>query len=170
MSEQDRPEQEGDARAIVPARVVALRSGRQIEIGGEGGEEWITVRSPSGEHLVTMRLGDAGPIFSFSRGSLAIEAAEELSLSAGTLAIEATGSASIQVGGDLHEEVGGATLRRSGGTSTTHAKSIAIEATPGGIDVKAAGEVRLDGERIRLNSDDPPMPLTWEELRTRQGA
>lgn len=154
--------------ALAAPRLLALRSGRQVEIGGEGGEEWITVRDPSGRHLVTMRLGDEGPIFSFERGSLEIDAAEDLSLSCETLRVQASGSASIAVGGDLHEQVGGDVIRRSEGALSTTARSVAIEASPGGMVMEARGEISVDGERIRLNSDDPPMPLTWEEHRARQ--
>jgi hypothetical protein len=164
------PESALAALAASP-RVVALRSGRQIEIGGEGGEggeEWITVRDASGEALVTMRLGDEGPIFSFSQGSLAIEASEELSLSCETLRVESRGSARIDVGGSLHEQVGGDVVRRSGGASSSVARAVAITASPGGIGLEATGDVSLDGERIRLNSEDPPMPLTWDEHRARQ--
>ncbi len=127
------------------------------------------MRDPSGRHLVTMRLGDDGPVFSFERGSLEIAAAEELSLSCETLRVQASGSASIAVGGDLHEQVGGEVIRRSEGALSTTAKSVAIEASPGGIRVEAQGELSLDGERIRLNSEDPPMPISWEEHRARQG-
>ena len=36
--------------------------------------------------------------------------------------------------------------------------------------LRANDDVAINGERVRLNSDDPPMPLTWEEFRARQAA
>ena len=43
-----------------------------------------------------------------------------------------------------------------------------MDARPGGIELRANDDVRVTGERVLLNSDDPPMPLTWEEYEARR--
>lgn len=40
----------------------------------------------------------------------------------------------------------------------------------GGIDLRANDDVTIAGERVRLNSDDPPMPISWEESLARRAA
>lgn len=49
-------------------------------------------------------------------------------------------------------------------------RSVAIEAAKGGIDIRAHDDVAIVGERVLLNSDDPPMPLSWEEYEARRRA
>jgi hypothetical protein len=49
------------------------------------------------------------------------------------------------------------------------AGEIAMEAGAG-VAIRANDDVALDGERVLLNSADPPMPLTLEEHRARQRA
>lgn len=150
------------------SRRIELPTGRSVEVASVDGVDWLVVRSPAGQHLLTIRLDEAGPALSFPRASLEIAALDDVELSAGSLDVRAERDASIEVGGDLRERVAGAVTRESAGPSTTRARALAIEAFPGGVDVKAHGDVDLVGERVRLNSDDPPMPSTWDELRARR--
>jgi hypothetical protein len=150
-----------------PARI-ELRSGRALEIV-EGEEvDVIAVRSPAGQPLLTIRLTGEGPVISFAEAALEVASLGPLSVACETLRLETRGDASIEVGGDLLERIGGTSRREVSGPAVTQAREVVLDAFPGGIEVKAHGDVSLEGERVRLNSEDPPMPLTWDEFHARR--
>ncbi|XXX78770.1 hypothetical protein WMF30_08335 [Sorangium sp. So ce134] len=156
------------AELAAPARVVPLASGRSIEIAEEGAGERIQIRAAAGEILVSIRLTDEGPVLSLAGASLEIAAARTLSLSCDTLRIQAAQDAAVEVGGSLHERVRGSVVREAGRSARTTAREVKVEASPGGVEIRANDDVDIVGERVRLNSEDPPMPLSWEEFRARQ--
>ncbi|MDI1484123.1 hypothetical protein [Polyangium sp. y55x31] len=151
-----------------PARTIGLASGRSIEIEETGREEHIKVRSADGNLVLSLRLTDEGPVLSLSAVSLEIAAQKHLALKSDTLAIQTSGDATLDVGGSLHERTRGSAIREVGKASIERAREVSIEAAPGGVVVKANDDVSITGERVRLNSDEPPMPLTWEEHHARQ--
>jgi hypothetical protein len=148
--------------------VLALASGRSIEVTEGGAEERIQLRSTSGEVMLTVRLTDEGPVLSLSGASLEIAASKSLALSCETLHIKAARDALIEVGGSLRERVEGSVTRETAGASTVSGREVKLEAFPGGIVLKANDDVAINGERVLLNSDDRPMPRTWEEHRARR--
>ncbi|WP_437725967.1 hypothetical protein [Sorangium sp. So ce861] len=173
-SQEDPPPQAGalapapGAALAPPARVVPLASGRSIEIAEDGAGERIQIRAAAGQILVSIRMTDDGPVLSLAGASLEIAAAKTLSLSCDTLQIQAAQDAAIEVGGSLHERVRGSAVREAGRSARTTAREVKVEASPGGVEIRANDDVDIVGERVRLNSEDPPMPLSWEEFRARQ--
>ncbi|WP_437318621.1 hypothetical protein [Sorangium sp. So ce385] len=173
-SPQDPPQEAGalapapGAELAPPARVVPLASGRSLEIAEEGAGERIQIRAAAGQILVSIRMTDDGPVLSLAGASLEIAAAKTLSLSCDTLQIQAAQDAAIEVGGSLHERVRGSAVREAGRSARTTAREVKVEASPGGVEIRANDDVDIVGERVRLNSEDPPMPLSWEEFRARQ--
>jgi hypothetical protein len=147
---------------------VKLASGRSIEVTEGAAEDRIQIRSTRGEVVLSVRVTDEGPVLSLSGVSLEIAASKTLSLSCESLEIKAAQDASIAVGGALHERVGGSVTREAAGMSTIAAREVKLDASPGGMVLRANDDVAITGERVRLNSDDPPMPLTWEEHRARR--
>ena len=156
------------AELAPPARTLVFASGRSIEIAEGGREEHLRIRSPDGQIVLSLRLTDEGPVLSLSAISLEIAAQKHLALTSETLAIRTSGDASLDVGGSLHERTRGNAIREVGKASIERAREVSVEATPGGVVLKANDDVSITGERVRLNSDDPPMPLTWEEHHARQ--
>lgn len=150
--------------------VIALRSGHAVEVVERGSEGRLSIRGAGGEILLAITITKEGPLLSLSGASIEIKAEKRLALSCETLAIEATQDASIAVGGALHETVRGSVAREAGRSSRLSAREVKIEASPGGVVVEANDDVDIKGERVRLNSDDPPMPLTPEEHRARVAA
>jgi hypothetical protein len=150
----------GEPSAALAKLSVALPSGRRLAASVDAsGADVIRVHTRGGECVLTVRVTDEGPVLRFSGAALEIDATRSIDLSCETLRLSATGDASIEVGGDLTERVGGGVRRE--------ARSMAIEARPGGIVMKANDDLDLKGERVLLNSDDPPMPLTMAEYRAR---
>lgn len=160
---------EAAAAPLAPvARVVPLASGRSIEVTEGPAEDRIQIRSTRGEVVLSVRVTDEGPVLSLVGVSLEIAASKTLALSCETLEIKAAQDASIAVGGALRERVGGSVTREAAGASTIAAREVKLDASPGGMVLRANDDVAITGERVRLNSDDPPMPLTWEEHRARR--
>jgi hypothetical protein len=145
-----------------------LASGRSIEVTEGGADDRIEIRSTGGEIVLSVRITDEGPVLSLSGVSLEISASKKLALKCDTLEIKAATDASVDVGGSLRERVGGSVRREAAGASTVTAREMKLDAFPGGIVLRANDDVAITGERVRLNSDDPPMPLTWEEHRERR--
>src|SRR5262245_45592938 len=147
--------------------VLELPSGRRVEVERREGQETLVVRSPEGVCIVEVRLTETGAELTLRADKLAIEAQSQLTLRSDALRLEAR-RASLEVGEDLIERIGGDVTRRAGGAAVTEAKSVSLAAQPGGIQLTANDDVDVRGERIRLNSEDPPMPLTWEEHARRR--
>jgi hypothetical protein len=124
--------------------VVELASGRRIEAAEIEGGELVRIRAKDGACVLTVELTDAGPILRFEGAALEIVAPRSLDIACGALRIEATEGATIA------------------------GKQVEIEAKRGGVTVRATDDVRVDGERVLLNSTDPPMPLSWDEYLRRQ--
>ncbi len=132
-----------------------------------GGEERLEVRAASGALVVSVRLTDAGPVFSMSGATIEIDAAKTLSLRGETVHVAAKGDVTIEAGGTLFQRAGGSSVREIAGLDRASAGEMEIEVHPGGISLHANDDVDIVGERVRLNSDDPPMPRSWEEHRAR---
>jgi hypothetical protein len=158
---------DGRSADAPPAKQLVLRSGRQVEVSETVDGDALVVRAPGGEVLVTIRLTEDGPVVSLSAPKIEIASASELALRCDRLRVEAA-DASFDVRGDLVERVGGSVDRRAQGTSTQTAHSMALEAQTGGIRVAANDDVDVQGERVRLNCEEPPMPQTIEEFEARR--
>ncbi|WP_437677281.1 hypothetical protein [Sorangium sp. So ce131] len=118
----------GDARTQV-----MLRSGYGIEAVESPEVSLLHVRAPTGRIVLTMRLLPEGPSLEVEGVSLNIAARGDLRLSADRLSLTARGDAEIACGGNL-----------------------SLRAERGDVVVKANDDVRIDGERIALNSPDAP--------------
>lgn len=150
------------------SRAVPLAFGRSINVTEAGPEERIEIRGVRGEVMLSVRLTAEGAVLSLSGVSLEIAASKRLAIACDTLEIKAATDASIEVGGNLRERVAGHVRREAAGTSAMSAREVKVDAAPGGVTIQANDDVAITGERVRLNSDDPPMPLTWEEHRARR--
>ncbi len=146
--------------SALATRQVVLPSGRAIEVESKGDVDVLRIRSEGGACVLTIHLTDAGPVVRVEAASLEVSAAKRLSFDCEELHLRASGSATIDVGGDLHERVGGSAMRT--------AQHMRMDAQPGGIELRANDDVKVTGERVLLNSDDQPMPLTWEEYEARR--
>lgn len=145
--------------AIAPALsqrpgTMRLGSGRSVSVVEVAGEERVEIRAATGEMLVCVRLTEQGPVFSLSGASLEVTAAKSLSLSAETVRVSAGKHLSLE----------------AGELARTKARDVEIEAAPGAVSIHANDDVDIVGERVRLNSEDPPMPQSWDEFRARRAS
>jgi hypothetical protein len=136
------------AKLATPNHSLQFASGRKLDVIENDRDELLCVRAPDGQIMLSIRLTDEGPVLTLSAVSLELAARKHISLASET--------------GNAIREVGKASIER--------AREVKIEAAPGGVVIKANDDVAITGERVKLNSDDPPMPLTWDEHRARQAA
>lgn len=131
---------------------VKLKSGVSVAVLQSGADERVEIRSASGDMILSMRMTDQGPVFCLSGATFEIAATRALSLTAETIHLEAHGDLTLAAGGTL----------RAGG------RDVALAADPGQVSIHANDDVDIVGERVRLNSEDPPMPESMEEHRSRR--
>lgn len=124
---------------------LALPSGYAVDV--RTAPEELVVRAPGGQICLRVHLTPEGPQVEIDAGSIALRSKGEISLSGSRVVLEGRDGIALRSGADLAIEAEGA-LR-------TTAFEQVIEATGGDIHVDANDDVRVDGERIRLNSPEP---------------
>jgi hypothetical protein len=119
-----------------------LVGGQQLCIERGGDADVVTLVAPGGEIQFSLHVTPAGPVLRFERG-LKIEASGELELAGRRVAIRGEAGVTIESGGDAAISVAG--------DLSSSARVQNIRARLGNVNVKANDDVRLRGERIRLN-------------------
>ncbi len=104
-----------------------LDSGRQIVVSSADREELIQIFEPEGEISVSLRMTDAGPVFTVQGARLEIKSTETLSLEAKRINIHAQEEAVINSEGGLEIDSAAKT------------------------DIRSDGDIRLEGKIIHLN-------------------
>ena len=142
---------------VSPARVanVTLASGRSYELTAGAETDRVTIRARTGEIVLRIDVGDAGPVLSFTGASVELCAAKSLRLAAEEVAIDA-GTLRERVAGDHHLQVGG--------DERVEAANVQLQANVGAVAVRAMGRIALDGEHIGLNDDPLPQPFGWSAI------
>jgi len=128
---------------VVPdSACLELTGGQRLIVERGSAGDTLTLIAPTGEAAFSIHVTPAGPVLRFERG-LKIEAAGPLELAGQKVAIHGKECVAIQSGGDARIDV-------AGDLSST-ARIQNIKARLGNVNVKANDDVRLAGERIRLN-------------------
>jgi hypothetical protein len=146
-----------------------LRGGYRVEVEHGSASDTLSLRAPSGDLVIAVTLTPEGPVLRLSGARVELTA-PTLALTCDDLALRAKRSALVEVGGDLVEAIGGARQTHVTGALHVAAKDVALAARQGEMRLEANDDVRVKGERVLLNSDDAPMPLTWEEYAARRAA
>lgn len=122
---------------------VELTSDQQLVIErGEQGDVLKIVGS-GGEVSLTIHVTQEGPVLRFEDSGLTIQTAGDLRIAAERVAIHGRRDVELTTGGDL-------TLRADG-DAESHARTQKITAELGDVAVRANDDVKIDGERIRMN-------------------
>jgi len=153
-----------DVDTPVGAAAVTLASGRRYELAAGGDADRVTIRSRGGEIVLRIEVTDAGPVLSFSGASVELSATRRLRLAAEEVSIEASKDLSLAAGGSLRERVAGDHHTKVAGDERVEAASVQIQASTGGVGVRAMEAIRLDGEHIGLNDDPAPQPFGWSAI------
>lgn len=147
---------------------LALPSGREISVQpADGGDDHLRVRGVDGTVELHVRLTGNGPVLQFESADLELSSpgavrvrCEEYHVAARKGIVQETGgsfiqsiggAARVEIAGDSAVEVGGDSAVEVEGDFRTRARAIETRAMRGDVRLKANDDVRVRGERIRLN-------------------
>lgn len=121
---------------------VELVGGQCLRIERDGDSDVLTLYSDGQRPSISIRVTPEGPVLGFE-GGLRVQASGVLEFHGERVAINGAQGVSIRSGGDAKIE--------AAGDLTTTARIQNIRARLGNVNVKANDDVRLRGERVRLN-------------------
>lgn len=119
-----------------PAPRLALPSGRAVEARADGAGERVTVRSATGEVELEVSFTERGPVLRFRAADLELASAGDVRIDCDRFLVRAASGIVQETGGDLQ----------------LTGRSARIEAERGDVEIEANDDVKLLGERIKLNS------------------
>jgi uncharacterized protein (DUF2345 family) len=137
---------------------IILPGGRSLEIAEEA--KALHIHGPQGEVEIEIELRDTGPIVRVRAAALQVETRGELSLSCERFEVRARdsiqlasqGDIRVTSDGDLAASVRGDVDVRASGHAHWEGKAVRIRARRGEAQIEASDEVRIEGERVLLNS------------------
>lgn len=103
---------------------------------------------------LVISVNDEGLTVNVNASKLNISGAEELNLSSKKINIEATEHINIKSKGNLVQQTGKDCLTETAGINKNIAKIQKLTANLGNVEIKANDDVKLDGESVKLNSDE----------------
>jgi hypothetical protein len=139
MSDDEKPE-------VLPS-ALTLASGFSLAVR-PGAVESLELKAPDGRVCVRIHLREGGPDVEIEAANLSVAARGALQLTAKDVSIAASGDFNVHAGGAMTLAAEGAVHLRG---YDHH-----LESTHGDIHLDANDDVRVDGERIRLNAPDAP--------------
>ena len=127
-------------------------SGRSIEVEpAPDGSERVTIRGTGGNVELEVRLTDRGPVLSFRAAEMELAAAGRMSIECDQLDVRTSSGIRQHTGGDFEQIVSGNAQSFVRGDSESTAAATRIRAVRGNVEVRANDDVRLNGERVKLN-------------------
>jgi hypothetical protein len=122
----------------------ALAAGQRLVIHRAPGEEFLRLLAPDGEVELSIHFRQSGPVLRFRR-PLSIVAPEELVVEGRHLTLRGREGLSLESGRDLDI--------RAAGDLISRARVQTLIAELGNVNVKANDDVKLNGERIKMNCE-----------------
>lgn len=130
---------------------IELKTGNGINIDTHKEEVRILDKNMNVQLVITIK--ESGLVIDINAAQLNINAAEELNLSGKKINIKATDQLNIKSAGNLVQQIDKDSLTEVGGTNKMLAAVQKITATLGEVVVKANDDIKLNGERVKLNCD-----------------
>ena len=131
------------AEAGPPALKVALAGRHRLEVMTAPGRSELNLIGRDGKVRLCIEVTSTGPVLCLEGGSLKVEVRGDLALAADRLALVAREELALHSGGNLRIE--------AGETCVLQAKRQELTATTGDVKVYANDDVKIDGERVRMN-------------------
>ena len=126
-----------------PMEQIDFQNGNQVEIDRESKE--LRIIGIDGNVSLRIYLTEQGPVIDLKAAAFRIQADQQIQLESPQIHIKAGEKLTLSSEGDLSQEVKG----------DIHSKARIqnIEADLGNVNIKANDDVKLDGERVKLNCD-----------------
>jgi hypothetical protein len=119
----------------VTAETLTFSSGRTVECRVVDGRDEVIVRGIAGDVELEVLLTPSGPVLRFRAAELVLESKGRLALDCHDFALRTRGDALLDVQGDLQAT----------------ARATEIESRRGDVQITANDDVKLNGERVKLN-------------------
>lgn len=134
----------GNQRLVITRTQCEARAVGDEKVGEvQADTDVLELLDPHGQPTITIRVSSAGAVVELGARSVTLNVQGDLGIAADNIALHARQSLSLSSAKDLSVSAG-ETLRQQ-------AKRQAITSTLGDIDIRANDDVKVDGERIRMN-------------------
>lgn len=130
---------------------IEFESGSSLIVDHENGELKILNKNKVIQLVISVRNDEL--ILNLNAVKLNINASDELNFTGRKINIDATEQINIKTAGNMIQEITKDSLMEVGGTNKMIAQIQKITANLGNVELKANDDVRLDGERVKLNCD-----------------
>ncbi|HVT09946.1 MAG TPA: hypothetical protein VHO67_20930 [Polyangia bacterium] len=136
-------EDELEAKARMDREVVSLSGRHQMVVIRDPAGDVVRFLAPNGDATFSVLLTKEGPVLRFEGASLVLQAAGTLAVEAERLELTGRSGLTLKTGGDLDIQADGAIA--------SEARVQTVTATHGDVRVQANDDVKLVGERVRVN-------------------
>ena len=124
-------------------RQVQLISGRLANFRSGDKEDHLVVTSNEGRVELSVRFTESGPVLDFEAAGIQLKSRGEVAVQCSTFRVEATEKIQVSTNGEMVQEING--------HAHVEARTIDMRARRGNVNLKANDDIRLLGERIKLN-------------------
>lgn len=129
-----------------------LDSGRAIRVDSSpDGVDHVTIHGVDGHVELQVTLTDKGPVLHFKAAEIKLESAGRLSVQCDEYEVVANNGIRHLTDGDLVQTVAGDASLIARGDLVTSARQMHMQSTRGDVRIRANDDVRLNGERVKLN-------------------
>ena len=111
----------------------------------------MTIRNPSGEVELEIRMTERGPLLRFRAADVELEATRDVKVSCNDFHVKAEGAIVEEAGGDLRQRIRGSADVKVRGRMTLAARETRVQAKRGNVQIEANDDVEILGEKIKLN-------------------
>ena len=130
-----------------------LKKGHSLAIIEKSDTDIIQVRNAQGISLFTIEVSNEGTNLNIEAENINIKANKTLQLSGETIDLKSKKELFIKSEGDLNQYVKGNKTIETQGKNIETAKTQYIKAYLGDVKLKANDDIKLNGERVKLNCD-----------------
>ena len=127
-----------------------LPSGRTVRTSHREDRETIQVTSPQGETELHIEFTENGPVLRFQSAALDLQA-DAVRMKCRTFELQASEQIVERSGGGVDRSAAGNVKETVGGDLVTEARIVDVRARRGDVRLRANDDVRLNGERVKLN-------------------
>ena len=130
-----------------------LRKGHSLAVHSENDSDIVRVRNAKGLVLFTIEVSNKGATLNIEAENISIAAKNKLHLSAEEVNISSQKQLFVKSEGSFNQYVRGNKTIETQGENYETAKTQCIKASLGDIKLTANDDIKLNGERVKLNCD-----------------
>ena len=124
-------------------QIHAFKNGNQLVVNAGNENEFVQVINSAGEIQITIEMTENGAEIKLTGNTIKIDAKEKFVVESPIVELKAKQQLKLSSDGDMHQEI------KRDSFSTARIQNITADL--GNVNIKANDDVRLDGERVKLN-------------------